>query len=298
MSTKTKKYQLLNSKYELVSNKLDSNGNRVLKVSIAGSRSRSFQTMYYHGINTMLKDKIVPKDFEALTENQQKYLIKELDKVFTNKSIGNLGKTGNKGLTKLKQINAKAKELRTKAGFKIVKVPARKVFVLPRAKAISIASGRLYNKNRSGAMDGVADLSKINALATKLQKEKGQKTIASTQKKVYAMDQKDAVKKATVLLFGSSKKAQPKPKVNLKTKQISLFGVKKESVKKKSKLTLIKEHQYEKPKIVGRAYLSYNAFQKRWVVKDNYSSEYFRDYKDAVHYARNPEAPVNGLSRN
>jgi hypothetical protein len=43
---------------------------------------------------------------------------------------------------------------------------------------------------------------------------------------------------------------------------------------------------------VGYAYVFYNDFQKRWVVKDNYSHSYFIDYKDAVEYAKNPESPV------
>lgn len=107
----------------------------------------------------------------------------------------------NKGLEKLKIANKAVKAIREKAGYNIVKVPAKKVFILPRQKAVSIASGRLFSKNIPNTLDGIDSFAKINKLATTLQKEKGYKTIKETTKKVYKISQQQATKK-----YWSSKK--------------------------------------------------------------------------------------------
>jgi hypothetical protein len=90
----------------------------------------------------------------------------------------------NKGLVKLNKINAEAKVIREKAGFTIVTPePVRKYKMLQK-EAISIASDRLYNKNRSVAVDGVKKKMKTKS-----------KPKAKTKKKVVSKKAKKVASK-------------------------------------------------------------------------------------------------------
>jgi len=60
----------------------------------------------------------------------------------------------NRGLSKLKKINAEAKKIREKGGFTIVKQAPKKVYKISQNDAISIATDRLYGKNQPSTMDG------------------------------------------------------------------------------------------------------------------------------------------------
>lgn len=75
----------------------------------------------------------------------------------------------NKGLSKLKKINALAKKIREEKGFKVVKPKAKKVYALPQSEAISIATARLYgSKNHSSTVDGTPKKKKATGAKKKL----------------------------------------------------------------------------------------------------------------------------------
>lgn len=63
----------------------------------------------------------------------------------------------NRGLQKIKLINEEARLIREQAGSKTITVPAQKVkkYKMSQAEAISIATDRLYGKNRPSSIDGV-----------------------------------------------------------------------------------------------------------------------------------------------
>lgn len=73
-----------------------------------------------------------------------------------SRTVGRANKIGNRGLQKLKQINAEAKKVREQAGSKTITVPAQKVkkYNMSQAEAVSIASDRLFGKNRPETVDG------------------------------------------------------------------------------------------------------------------------------------------------
>lgn len=102
----------------------------------------------------------------------------------------------NKGLIKLKKINALARIIREREGFSTQKATTKQVYKVNRSKAVSIASGRLFDKNLPSSLDGLSELEKINKLATKIQKEGGKKTVKVPAKKVYHMDWRKAISKA------------------------------------------------------------------------------------------------------
>lgn len=116
----------------------------------------------------------------------------------------------NRGLIKLKAINAEAQKIKEKAGYKIVKQPDKKIYKMKQTEAISIATDRLFGKNKTAYMDGVSQrkksnskgatantsrLKKITAEAKKLRESKGYRIVKG--KKVYKMAWTDAVKAAS-----------------------------------------------------------------------------------------------------
>lgn len=114
-------------------------------------------------------------------------------------------KTANKGTAKLKKIVALAKKIQAKQGYVTKTEPSKKVYKIARPKAISIASDKLYGKNRPKTLDGAFELKKVNAEATKIQKAGGQKTIPSKKVKVYNMPWPKAISKATKELKAAKK---------------------------------------------------------------------------------------------
>ena len=125
-------------------------------------------------------------------------------------------------LSKGHSLMKKAQALQKSAGKKTI--PAKQVFKMNRAKAQSIAAGRLYSKNRSGSMDGVADIKKMNKLAGEIQAKAGKKTIPARQ--VYKMNIAQALKKVAQESEAGSKAKKPKSTAKAKG-QTSLFGAKK-----------------------------------------------------------------------